>query len=132
MRDLVSIDEFLDVEHRRRYVALLKGRVGLTRRRAECFVKLWAYLLLKQHSELGIVNALVQPIFGALDFLTFGLTPSLTAFIISVICFGIAAYLVKGFRLVNGILSAILGALALSVVSNLVYYLIDYISAMFA
>ena len=56
MRVLVSIDEFLDVEHRRRYVALLKGRVGLTRRRAECFVKLWAYLLLKQHSELGIVN----------------------------------------------------------------------------
>ena len=76
---------------------------------------------------LGIVNALVQPIFGALDFLTFGLTPNLTAFIISVICFGIAAYLVKGFRLVNGILSAILGALALSVVSNLVYYLIEYI-----
>lgn len=80
---------------------------------------------------LGIINALVQPIFGALDFLTFGLAPSLIAFIISVICFGIAAYLVKGFRLVNGIWSAILGALALSVVSNLVYYLIDYISAMF-
>lgn len=56
MKHLVGIDEFFDVEHRRRYVALLKGRVGLTRRRAECFVKLWAYLLLKQHSELGIVN----------------------------------------------------------------------------
>ncbi|MGB6297438.1 MAG: hypothetical protein WBF90_14815 [Rivularia sp. (in: cyanobacteria)] len=56
MKDLVSIDEFFDVEHRRRYAALLKGRVGLTRRRAECFVKLWAYLLLKQYSELGIVN----------------------------------------------------------------------------
>lgn len=56
MKDLVSINEFFDLEHQRRYVALLKGRVGLTRRRAECFVKLWAYLLLKQHSELGIVN----------------------------------------------------------------------------
>ena len=53
MRDLVSIDEFFNVEHRRRYVALLKGQVGLTRRRAECFVKLWAYLLLKQQLELG-------------------------------------------------------------------------------
>ena len=56
MKDLVSIDEFFDIEHQRRYVALLKGRVGLTRRRAECFVKLWAYLLFKQHSELGITN----------------------------------------------------------------------------
>lgn len=81
---------------------------------------------------LAIVNAFIQPIFAALDFLTFGLSPTLVAFIISVICFGIAAYLVKGFRLVNGIWSAILGALALSVVSNLVYYLIDYTSAIFA
>ncbi len=56
MKDAIGIDEYFGVEHRRRYVALLKGRVGLTRRRAECFVKLWAYLLLKQHSELGIVN----------------------------------------------------------------------------
>lgn len=53
MKDLVSVDEFFSVEHRRRYVALLKGKVGLTRRRAECFVKLWAYLLLKQQQELG-------------------------------------------------------------------------------
>lgn len=29
------------------YVALLMGRVGLTRRRAECFVRLWAYIWLK-------------------------------------------------------------------------------------
>ena len=30
------------------YVTRLMGRVGLTRRRAQCFVKLWGYLLLKQ------------------------------------------------------------------------------------
>ena len=56
MRDLVSIDEFFSVDNQRRYIALLKGKVGLTRRRAECFVKLWAYLLLKQQQELGIVS----------------------------------------------------------------------------
>ncbi|MDY6899779.1 MAG: hypothetical protein SWZ49_17125 [Cyanobacteriota bacterium] len=56
MGDLVNIDEFFSVEHRRNYVALLKGKVGLTRRRAECFVKLWAYLLLKQQQELGNIN----------------------------------------------------------------------------
>lgn len=80
---------------------------------------------------LAIVNALVQPIIQPFDFLTFGLSPSLVAFIISVICFGIAARLVKGFR-VNGIWGAVCGALALSVVSNLVYYLIEYNSTMLA
>ena len=33
------------------YITLLMGRVGLTRRRAECFVRLWAYLWLKQTAE---------------------------------------------------------------------------------
>jgi hypothetical protein len=32
---------------------MLMGRVGLTRRRAEYFVRLWAYLLIKQQQELG-------------------------------------------------------------------------------
>ncbi|MEO1429843.1 MAG: hypothetical protein AAFV71_12410 [Cyanobacteria bacterium J06633_8] len=54
MSDLANIDQFFGVEHQLKYVALLKGKVGLTRRRAECFVKLWAYLLLKQQQELGI------------------------------------------------------------------------------
>ncbi|MEM9927844.1 MAG: phage holin family protein [Cyanobacteria bacterium P01_D01_bin.50] len=66
---------------------------------------------------LGIINVLVQPIIEALDFRTFGLAPSLVAFIISVICFGITALLIKGFH-VNGIWGAVFGALALSVVSN--------------
>ncbi|MEL7246445.1 MAG: hypothetical protein AAFY21_08035 [Cyanobacteria bacterium J06641_2] len=58
--DLVSIDEYFCIENQRKYVALLKGKVGLTRRRAECFVKLWVYLLLKQQQELGI--AINQPL----------------------------------------------------------------------
>ncbi|MBV6625677.1 MAG: hypothetical protein KI793_22580 [Rivularia sp. (in: Bacteria)] len=56
MKDLATIDEFFGLEHQLKYVALLKGKVGLTRRRAECFVKLWAYLLLKQQQELGIAS----------------------------------------------------------------------------
>ncbi|AFY53556.1 hypothetical protein Riv7116_0981 [Rivularia sp. PCC 7116] len=59
MKHLDTIDDFFGVEHQLKYVALLKGKVGLTRRRAECFVKLWAYLLLKQHQELGIVSKAV-------------------------------------------------------------------------
>ncbi len=48
-----SIDQLFPVERQRKYVTQLKGRVGLTRRRAEYFVKLWAYLLLKQQQEQG-------------------------------------------------------------------------------
>ncbi len=59
VKDLLSIDEWFCVEHQLRYISLLKGRVGLTRRRSECFVKLWAYLLLKYQQQLG--NA-VEPL----------------------------------------------------------------------
>lgn len=48
-----SIDQWFPLEQQRKYVSFLKGRVGVTRRRAEYFVKLWAYLLLKQQQELG-------------------------------------------------------------------------------
>jgi len=51
-----SIDQWFPLEQQRKYVSLLKGqvRVGLTRCRAEYFVRLWAYLLLKQQRELGM------------------------------------------------------------------------------
>ncbi|MBW4560064.1 MAG: hypothetical protein KME32_02720 [Mojavia pulchra JT2-VF2] len=55
-----SIDQWFPVEHQRKYIAQLQGRLGMTRRRAEYFVKLWAYLLLKQQQELG--KALQKPL----------------------------------------------------------------------
>ncbi len=48
-----TIDKWFPPEQQGKYVSLLKTRVGVTRRRAEYFVKLWAYLLLKQHQEGG-------------------------------------------------------------------------------
>ncbi len=51
--EIIDIDKWFPSEQQRKYVSLLKGRVGVTRRRAEYFVKLWAYLLLKQHQERG-------------------------------------------------------------------------------
>ena len=72
---------------------------------------------------LGIVSTLVRPILGAIfvvpNVLTLNLFSALFTFIASVICFGIAAWLVQGFRLRFGIWSAILGALALSFVNSL-------------
>jgi putative membrane protein len=74
---------------------------------------------------LGIAAAIVNPILRAVFFipnlLTFGLLSGLITFIISAIAFGIAAAAVSGFRLRAGIWSALIGALALSVVSNIIY-----------
>lgn len=55
-----SLNQWFSLDQQRNYVSKLTGRHGLTRRRAEYFVKLWAYLLLKQQEEMG--NRLVQPL----------------------------------------------------------------------
>jgi putative membrane protein len=44
--------------------------------------------------------------------------------IITIILFGLAAWLIQGFRLKNGLVSAILGALAYSVISTIVLRLL--------
>lgn len=48
-----SLDHFFPPDRQRIYVSMLMGRGGLTRRRAEYFVRLWAYLLLKDQQERG-------------------------------------------------------------------------------
>lgn len=53
------LDRFFSPEQQRRYVAILLERGGLTRRRAEYFVRLWAYLLLKQQQEAAVT---LQPL----------------------------------------------------------------------
>jgi hypothetical protein len=47
-----SIDKWFPIEQQRNYVSMLKGRVGITRCRAEYFVRLWAYLFIKQQHQL--------------------------------------------------------------------------------
>jgi hypothetical protein len=42
-----SLTDWLPPELYQRYMGLLMRRVGMTRRRAECFVQLWLYLFLK-------------------------------------------------------------------------------------
>ncbi|MBF2068048.1 MAG: hypothetical protein IGS39_27075 [Calothrix sp. C42_A2020_038] len=48
-----NLNQWFPLPEQHKYVSQLQGRVGLTRRRAEYFVKLWAYLLLKQQYQLG-------------------------------------------------------------------------------
>lgn len=76
---------------------------------------------------LGIVTALVRPILSLIftvPVLTFNLLSGIFTFMIAVVCFSIAAWLVDGFRLRFGIWSAVLGAFALSIINSLIYKLL--------
>jgi hypothetical protein len=46
------LDQWFPTERQRYYIQELQKQRGLTRRRAECFIRLWAYLMLKQHERL--------------------------------------------------------------------------------
>ncbi|MCA1991022.1 MAG: hypothetical protein LDL41_03100 [Coleofasciculus sp. S288] len=55
------LDQWFSIEKQRNYILKIKGRVGLTPRRAECFVRLCAYLLLKQQEfDDGLRKPLTQ------------------------------------------------------------------------
>lgn len=55
------LEKWFPIEQQRNYVSMLVKRGGgLTKRRAEYFVRLWAYLLVKQLHESG--HRLVQPL----------------------------------------------------------------------
>ena len=63
-RDPGCLDQWFPLEQQHRYVSLVLGnigkRVGLTRYRTEYFVRLWAYLWLKQQLSLG--KKIIPPI----------------------------------------------------------------------
>ncbi|NER78520.1 MAG: phage holin family protein [Leptolyngbya sp. SIO1D8] len=68
---------------------------------------------------IGALNGLYHLLPGGLRTFNAVISLGLIPLIISVIVFGIAAWLIEGFRLRWGILSAIIGAIALSVVNGL-------------
>jgi putative membrane protein len=69
----------------------------------------------------GLLNGLLGWI-GTLAKFTFILTP--ISWVMNIVIFGLAAWLVEGFRLKNGILSAVLGAFALSLLFSLARHLL--------
>lgn len=69
----------------------------------------------------GILNALLRPLLSLLTFPFLILTFGLFAFVLNAIIFGLAAYLVQGFRLRWGIWSAFIGSIALGVINSLLF-----------
>ncbi|MBE9124611.1 MULTISPECIES: phage holin family protein [unclassified Coleofasciculus] len=75
----------------------------------------------------GLLNAFLRPILGFLAFPITFLTFGLFAIILNAIVFGLAAYLVQGFRLRWGFWSALIGAIALGIINSLIYQLLGAI-----
>ena len=69
----------------------------------------------------GILNAILRPILGFFTFPFIILTFGLFMFVLNAIIFGLAAALVPGFRLRWGFWSALIGAIALSLVNSLLF-----------
>ena len=72
----------------------------------------------------GVLNALLRPLLSFLTFPIIFLTFGLFAFVLNAIIFGIAAYLVEGFRLRWGFWSALIGSIALGIVNSLLFNLL--------
>jgi putative membrane protein len=70
----------------------------------------------------GILNGLLGWLGGSviLNILTLGIL----WLIVNTLIFGLSARIVEGFRLRNGILSAILGAIALSIVNGFLFWIL--------
>jgi putative membrane protein len=73
----------------------------------------------------GLLNALVRPVFVFFGFPLVLVTFGLFMIVINAAIFGLAAWLVEGFRLRWGIWSALLGAIALGFINSLLYDLLD-------
>ncbi|WP_013324708.1 phage holin family protein [Gloeothece verrucosa] len=73
---------------------------------------------------LGLLNAFIKPVLFFLTIPLTLLTLGLFSLFLNAIIFGLAAWLVEGFRLRWGLWSAILGAFALSVINSLIFRLV--------
>ncbi len=73
----------------------------------------------------GVLNVLVRPF---LQRLALPLDEVFSTFIVAVILnmtiFGLAAWLVSGFRLQWGVISALIGSIALSIINSVIYQII--------
>jgi putative membrane protein len=72
----------------------------------------------------GLLNGLLGWLHAFLNW-TFLLAP--LNFVLNVIIFGLAAVLVEGFRLKNGVISAVLGSIALTIVVSILQKLLQII-----
>lgn len=69
----------------------------------------------------GLLNVIVQPFVIGLSLPLIWLTFGLFMVVVNAIIFGLAAWLVDGFRLRHGVWSALIGAMALGFINSFLY-----------
>ena len=69
----------------------------------------------------GLLNVLVQPLITGLSLPLIWLSFGLFMVVVNAIIFGLAAWLVDGFRLRHGVWSALIGAIALGFVNSFLF-----------
>lgn len=74
--------------------------------------------------SIGIVNAIIKPVLKLISLPITLVTFGVFALVVNAVCFLIAAYFVPGFE-VDGFLTAIVGALVMSIASMTINFLID-------
>ena len=72
----------------------------------------------------GVLNVFLKPVFVVLGFPVVVLTLGLFMVVINAIIFGLAAWLVSGFRLRWGVWSALLGSIALGLINSILTQLL--------
>lgn len=72
----------------------------------------------------GILNAILRPILGFFTFPLIILTLGFFLFVLNAIIFGLAAWLVPGFRLRWGVWSALIGSIAISIINSIIFSLL--------
>jgi len=73
----------------------------------------------------GILNGLVKPVITVLSIPFIVLTLGLFLLVLNAFIFGLAAWLVEGFRLKWGLMSAFLGSFALTIVNSVLNTILD-------
>ncbi|MGK7901134.1 MAG: phage holin family protein [Hormoscilla sp.] len=79
-------------------------------------------------AAFGIMNALQVPAFNYLGLPLNMLNITVVAILVNAGIFGLAAWLITGFRLRKGIFSALLGSLALAFINSFLFYALQYYS----
>lgn len=73
---------------------------------------------------IGLINAFLGPIVRFIAFPLTILTLGLFALVVNALLFGLAAYLVQGFKLRNGFWSALIGSILLSLINAVLFWLL--------
>ena len=73
---------------------------------------------------IGLINAVLRPIFSFLTFPLTILTLGLFWFVVNALMFMLAAALVDGFHLRNGFWSALLGSILLAVLNGIIFAIV--------